>query len=48
MAKFFSHGKDHVLNINLCVKLVMPFIFTLFQKWKLGCSTKAVQASCTE
>jgi len=28
-------GKDHVVNINLCVKLVIPFIFTVIQGVKI-------------
>jgi len=28
-------GKDHVVNISLCVKLVIPFIFTVIQGVKI-------------
>jgi len=30
-----SHaGKDHVMNINLCDKMMMPFVFTDVQRGK--------------
>jgi len=36
-----SHaGKDHVLNINLCVKL-LTFIFTVIQRVKVGLFKKS-------
>jgi len=36
--------EDHVLNINLYITFLKPFIFTSSQisrEWKLRCSTKA-------
>jgi len=32
----FQTWEDHILNINLCVKLVIPFIFTGIQRLKIG------------
>jgi len=38
-------GKDHVLNINLCVKLMITFVFTLIQRVKAGLFGKSSSAS---
>jgi len=31
---YFTWGKNHVLNINMCFKLVILFIFTHIQRVK--------------
>jgi len=40
--KLLSHvGEDHVVNINLCAKLVVPFIFADIQGVKIWLFNKS-------
>jgi len=46
--KLFHMGEDHVLNVNLRVKLVIPFIFTDIQRVKTWLFDKCKGTYCVQ